>query len=684
MYIFLRSSVSTCSMYTPVVPFAHVAGVPDEEGTGSFWSGYQFKSQDMEDKYLKRFQKLMVRAFQLWGISRILFDVCLPFSYLHRNPTADFFMAYLPGNVVTVVSCLVITLLPRFRGNIVLVISIVAVLMAIAAGWVCHVHTREWTVIALDQDLTRVVRLIRTDKEAMQELEVFLKTTLGASIVNMQMALHIPQVLLLSFAGLWRSTIIASVLMPMGMMTVLLLSNEVSQFVALIRSIGGFVMAGFLLGNITTVTLGRRKSFSLEHSFQAALELAVEASRKADSILNHTLKNTMADAVGDIDMFLQKTAANIDIMHLRQAAAALRRGMRQCRHRQAYLQLAAHRYQVVLQTVDLKAFASELTSGRQVTLDVCELTVMLDVTLCSLILENALSNAFKHGCPQNPAVRLTITVASSNSAASSAAEDNKVCVKFTVINRANPTRPVITPDYVKKVLSGEARRGSGTSPMSDQIGLQHTFLAARAAGMTVSLTQTAGDVVFAGQSELQMATSSMAVVDEMREQDLAQFPNDLHICCIDDSDSARRLLHFNLTQWGGTKNVHIFGKDETEASEFVLKTVELGHIAILDQNLEYGGESSLLGTDLVELLVAKHFEGLICMRSGNVSARDMAKYRNAGAHCIFGKDVPMRKMIEDTKVAYVRHVSNRALHVGEVIRVSNSSPHPFSPMEAVS
>ena len=85
------------------------------------------------------------------------------------------------------------------------------------------------------------------------------------------------QVLLLSFVGLWRSTIIACILMPMGFTTVLLLSDEVSQFVALIRSTGGFVMAGFLLGNMTTVTLGRRKSFSLEYSFQAALELAVEA-----------------------------------------------------------------------------------------------------------------------------------------------------------------------------------------------------------------------------------------------------------------------------------------------------------------------------------------------------------------------------------------------------------------------
>ena len=213
--------------------------------------------------------------------------------------------------------------------------------------------------------------------------------------------------------------------------------------------------------------------------------------------------------------------------------------------------------------------------------------------------------------------------------------------------------------------------------------------------------------MFAGQIELQTATSSTAVADEMREQDLAQFPNDLHICCIDDSAAARRLLHFNLTQWGRTENVHIFGKDETEASEFVRKTVAVGRIAILDQHLEYGGESSLLGTgpthspplpnalpllpppsllsthppsvpaDLVELLVAKQFQGLICMRSGNASAHDMAKYRNAGAHCIFGKDVSMRKMIEDMKVAYVRHVSDSELRLEDVMHADPSdSPRP--------
>mmetsp|Transcript_46275 Transcript_46275/g.75739 ORF Transcript_46275/g.75739 Transcript_46275/m.75739 type:complete len:103 (-) Transcript_46275:775-1083(-) len=35
------------------------------------------------------------------------------------------------------------------------------------------------------------------------------------------------------------------------------------------------------------------------------------------------------------------------------------------------------------------------------------------------------------------------------------------------------------------------------------------------------------------------------------------------------------------------------------------------------------------------------------MCSGNASAHVMAKYQNAGAHCIFGKDVSTRKMIED-------------------------------------
>ena len=44
------------------------------------------------------------------------------------------------------------------------------------------------------------------------------------------------------------------------------------------------------------------------------------------------------------------------------------------------------------------------------------------------------------------------------------------------------------------------------------------------------------------------------------------------------------------------------------------------------------------------------------MRSGNVAEHDETNYAAAGAHCIFGKDVLMRQMIEDIKKAYVQHI----------------------------
>ena len=79
-------------------------------------------------------------------------------------------------------------------------------------------------------------------------------------------------------------------------------------------------------------------------------------------------------------------------------------------------------------------------------------------------------------------MRLTISITSRC--------DSLVCLAFKVTNRRNPQRPSVTADYVQRVLSGTAQRGgSSGSPMSDQIGLQHSFLAAEAHCMTISLSQ---------------------------------------------------------------------------------------------------------------------------------------------------------------------------------------------------
>ena len=207
-----------------------------------------------------------------------------------------------------------------------------------------------------------------------------------------------------------------------------------------------------------------------------------------------------------------------------------------------------------------------------------------------------------------------------------------------------------------QVLSGKAR--PATSALSDRIGLQHSFLAAEAQGMLVSLTQQGGKVVFEAELDVEVVASQAEAKNTQLEEDLTRFPQGLAIYCIDDSASARRLLHHNLITWANTTNVHMFGRDELEVSRFTSAALANADIAILDQHLEYGGETNILGTDLVAQLVEGEFQGLICMRSANVAKHDRTKYAQAGAHCTFGKDVLMKQMVQEMKAAYVRCIVN--------------------------
>ena len=306
------------------------------------------------------------------------------------------------------------------------------------------------------------------------------------------------------------------------------------------------------------------------------------------------------------------------------------------------------RYTISLHPVALQQFAREHASGRQVTLDVPNVTVLLDRTLCGLIFDNVLSNAFKHGHSTNPDVRMTITC--------DARDNPRARLQFRVSNAANPDRPYVTQDYIEKVLKGEPLEQSTASAMSNRVGLQHLFEAAKAHGMTASLQQRGGRIFFESQVIAQAVPSRAVSTDAEREADLAAFPSDLRIYCIDDSAAARRLLDYNMVQWAGTQHVHVFGKDVEEVATFTKCVLDEGDIAFLDQHLEYGGDNNVLGTDIVKKLVEHKYKGLICMRTGNVAGPDLAKYEAAGAHCTFGKDVPMKQMIEDMQVAYVRHV----------------------------
>ena len=133
------------------------------------------------------------------------------------------------------------------------------------------------------------------------------------------------------------------------------------------------------------------------------VEMSYEASRKADSMLNHSLKNRMADAAGEVELFLETYTGPHAV--LLECVASLRRGMQLCQHRQAYVDLAAGRYAPRLTPSSVQEFGSALAAGRKLLLrEFCRVRAAFDTIACEMILENALSNAFKHGCPQDAQV----------------------------------------------------------------------------------------------------------------------------------------------------------------------------------------------------------------------------------------------------------------------------------------
>ena len=414
---------------------------------------------------------------------------------------------------------------------------------------------------------------------------------------------------------------------------------------AVIRLMAFLCIVALCIGLSAVMSRHRRLQFLVKRQFESDVARLVEVSREADSILNHTLKNTMADAAGEIEMFLESD-------HLRRSVACLQRGMRSCRHRQAYIQLAAERYQLSCQAVHLQAFVDEHSLGLAMQRSVADLTVWLDPTLCGLLLGNTINNAFKHGHPQRPDVHLRTEIGLPSGPTPPAdTRHQRGRVAFVIWNRCHAARPKIDQSFLAAVLSGQRAAGAAGSPMSDRIGLQQSFAAARAHHIEVSLVQTGDIVTFRAEMEVDVVPPEAS---PQQSVPAASVPPDLHICCIDDSPSMRRLLESGLGPRMGTSNVHVFGKDEDEVPEFMAKVLQDGDIAILDQHLECGSDANILGTDLVGQLLKKGFRGLICMRSGNNASEDLDNYLAAGAHCAFRKDQPLSQVAEAMKREYLR------------------------------
>jgi CheY-like chemotaxis protein len=288
-----------------------------------------------------------------------------------------------------------------------------------------------------------------------------------------------------------------------------------------------------------------------------------------------------------------------------------------------------------------------LASGRQLLLEqFSAVWAKFDTVACEMILENALSNAFKHGRSQNPDVSFTI------SAGERCNESQRVPIVFRVANRAHPDRPPLTEDFIQKLADQvPGNTGSGAVPaLSDQVGLSHCFAIAKACGFALSLKQDDDLVIF----EARVMAEHMEPPNDVSPDRVSRpLPPGLRFRVLDDSAVARRLVTHQLTALASPQSVKAFGATQDEVLLFLLQSVTTADVIIMDEHLQYSG-AEFRGSDLMERFVAAGFQGLLCARSANCSETDIRKYVRSGAQCILRKEMSGTEMVETIADAYHR------------------------------
>eukprot|EP00667_Euglena_gracilis_P008760 EG_transcript_8884 len=353
------------------------------------------------------------------------------------------------------------------------------------------------------------------------------------------------------------------------------------------------------------------------------------------------------DVAGHIETFCGGSAPRSS---LEDALACLRRGMRICKERQVFLQLAAGEYRPMQNAVPLREFGEQLVAGRNVVCRFLDLTVYLDSALLSLILDNAISNAFKHGCPGAQQVEFAM-------AETPASQPDHRRIEFLVQNAVDPSLEPLTTSFVDGLLLGKVLPKREVPVLSNGIGLSHALMAARLAGVTIDLAQHGDAVVFTAWVEVP-GPSAVAAPLEVAAPNTGpnttpeDFPRGLRFFVLDDSNMARRYLQFLIGSWCDPGVVRCFGAAAADVEAFVAQAAQGADVVIVDQHLEYDGES-FLGTEVVERLRWLRFPGFICIRSAEDSSSHQQKYLKHGAHCAFSKDTPGARFITELKEAFV-------------------------------
>ena len=395
----------------------------------------------------------------------------------------------------------------------------------------------------------------------------------------------------------------------------------------------------------------------------------------ADSMLNHLLKNALADALGAIDLFFKQKAAEDEKGHedghafLSKASDILFRGMWWCKLREAMLKVVAGCYDTKQESLDVLSFTNDFVRGRDLTFECPSQLLKLDPVACSLVLDNAATNAIRHGYPNDPQVHLKVEISRAThdlpshnlmidrvSRDTNASRATPIKVRFIMTNRANPDRPLegrwSSRSRGRPIKPNDALRPT----LSDGLGLEHISTVANACGMEVRLWQEEQDVFFELSFQtIELAESSAGpnVTSSPRPSSpTPPFPDGLNILALDDSGIARLNLEATLKTEIPNAVIAAYGKDLAEVSEFKRAALEKGDILIMDENLQVPGVELLQGSAILKDLIAAGYHRFACIRSGDSADADKRRSLASGAQWHVGKEVWIREMVRQLRVEY--------------------------------
>ena len=202
--------------------------------------------------------------------------------------------------------------------------------------------------------------------------------------------------------------------------------------------------------------------------------------------------------------------------------------------------------------------------------------VELDPTACHIVLDNAVTNALRHGCPDDPRVKLAVHLVDPD--ATSPVSDGDAVIspagpsqaraktlRFLVTNRANPQRAPLTDRWSSRGAGDCLPHDAARPALSDGLGLQHIRMVTGACGMVAQLWQDGPDVFFELCAPTTTAAGATAGLSQPQPAPLVQlFPDGLTILCLDDSGVARESLQCMLNAEVPGATVATFGRDALE------------------------------------------------------------------------------------------------------------------------